>query len=231
MLVRHGEAGPEVYLTRRASRSRFMPDAFVFPGGAVDAADREDARVLAGTPALASGDLAELTLRIAAIRETFEEAGILFARDAAGPVTPNGDALAALRAEAMCGAGFGTLLASRMLRPDVDALAYYSNWVTPASEPIRFDAHFFVARAPAGQVALADAVEVHDGMWLAPAGALAASDRGELTVRFPTRKHLERLARFDDLDALLAHVRARSIVPVRPVERDDGSIAFDEDGW
>jgi len=213
-----------------------MPDAFVFPGGAVDPTDRDDALVLLaarqeGTRATHDEPLSALTLRIAAIRETFEEAGILFARDAAGAVSPNPSALAALRREAMGGAEFGALLAARTLRPDVDALAYYSNWVTPASEPIRFDAHFFVARAPAGQIAAADAIEVHDGMWLPPGAALAASERGELSIRFPTRKHLERLARYDDLGDLLAHARDRSVVPIRPVARDDGSFAFDEDTW
>ncbi len=231
MLVRAGEVGPEVYLTRRASRSRFMPDAYVFPGGAVDTADREDARVLLAEKATRDDSIDALTLRIAAIRETFEEAGILLACDAAGAVSPSPDALATLRGEAMGGAGFGALLASRALRPDVAALAYYSNWVTPANEPIRFDAHFFVARAPAGQIAFADSVEVHDGVWLAPTAALAASARGELTIRFPTRKHLERLARYDDVEAILAHARARSIVPVQPVERDDGTLVFDEDAW
>ncbi len=238
MLVREGGAGPEVYLTRRASRSRFMPDAFVFPGGSVDATDRDDARVLLATSAPRTSErrvgnetLDDLTLRIAAIRETFEEAGILLARDAAGAVNASASALAALRREAMAGAGFGALLASRTLRPDTGALAYYSNWITPASEPIRFDAHFFLARAPAGQIALADAIEVHDGKWLAPAAALAASDAGELTIRFPTRKHLERLARYADLGALFAHAHDRSVAPVRPVERSDGTFVFDDEAW
>ncbi|GAC1442522.1 MAG: NUDIX hydrolase [Vulcanimicrobiaceae bacterium] len=232
MLVRASAAGTEVYLTRRTSRSRFMPDAFVFPGGAVDANDRDDACVL--SQALGPGErderaIADLTLRVAAIRETFEEAGVLLACDAAGAVSPSADALAVLRREAMSGAGFGTLLATRALRPDVGALTYYSNWVTPASEPIRFDAHFFVALAPAGQIARADAVEVHDGMWLAPAAAIAASDRGDLNVRFPTRKHLERLARFDDLHGLFAHARDRAVFAARPVERD--ALGIDEDAW
>ncbi len=215
-----------------------MPDAFVFPGGAVDASDRDDARVLLATsssgasePRVSDEELAGVTLRIAAIRETFEEAGILLARDAAGVVNASASSLATLRREAMGGAGFGALLASRTLRPDVGALAYYSNWITPASEPIRFDAHFFLACAPAGQIAIADAIEVHDGVWMTPAAALAKSAAGEMTVRFPTRKHLERLARFDDLDVLFGHARARTVAPVQPVERGDGTFLFDEDAW
>jgi 8-oxo-dGTP pyrophosphatase MutT (NUDIX family) len=208
MLVRPAAAGVAVYMTRRSSRSRFMPDAYVFPGGAVDAGDG----ALPGAYA------------VAALRELFEEAGILLARGADGqPARLDPDALATLRRDAS-GASLATLLEARGLRLDVDALTYYSNWITPQSEPIRFDAHFFVARAPEDQIAAADAIEVHDGMWIAAADALASADRGELTVRFPTRKHLERLARFPEVDAFLAHARARTVVAVMPY--DDGTEAY-----
>ncbi len=207
-----------------------MPDAFVFPGGAVDPSDRDDASAVLATPD--RDELEATTLRFAAIRELFEEAGILLATDSAGAAAVlDAERLDDLRRESMGEAPFGTVLARANLRADLQALTYYSNWVTPASEPIRFDAHFYLARAPEGQVAVADAVEVHDGVWLQPADALAAGERGEITLRFPTRKHLERLARFTDLDALFAHARARSVMPVRPVERDDGTFVFDEDSW
>ena len=173
-----------------------------------------------------------MTLRFAAIRELFEEAGILLITDAAGAhARLDAERLAALRREANGELPFGAILSRAGLRPDLDALAYYSNWITPATEPIRFDAHFYLARAPEGQIAIADAVEVHDGVWLRPADALAAGDRGEITLRFPTRKHLERLARYGDLAALFAHAHARSIAPIEPVERDDGAFVFDEDAW
>jgi recombination protein RecT len=208
MLVRPAGAGIAVYMTRRSSRSRFMPDAYVFPGGAVDAND---------------GDLPE-AFAVAALRELFEEAGILLARGADGqPARLDADALSALRREAS-GASLTTLLERGGLRLDVEALTYYSNWITPESEPIRFDAHFFIARAPEDQIAAADSIEVHDGMWIAAADALASADRGELTVRFPTRKHLERLARFAEIDALLAHARGRTVVAVMPY--DDGTEAY-----
>jgi 8-oxo-dGTP pyrophosphatase MutT (NUDIX family) len=173
-----------------------------------------------------------MTLRVAAIRELFEEAGILLVTDAVGShARLEPWRIEALRREAGTETPFGAVLAQANLRPDFEALTYYSNWVTPASEPIRFDAHFYLARAPEGQIAIADAVEVHDGVWLRPADALAAGERGDITLRFPTRKHLERLARYDDLDALFAHARARNVTPVRPVERDDGTFVFDEISW
>jgi len=232
MLVRPDPAaGVAVYMTRRSARSRFVPDAYVFPGGAVDDEDRDLAAACAmhGSAGAMAPELAA-----AAIRELFEEAGILFARDAAGvAISPGAADLAELRAERVRGVRFDELLARRGLVPDAGALCYYSNWITPVSEPRRFDTHFFVARAPDDQIAAADAVEVHDGTWLAPADALARGDRGEMTIIFPTRKHLERLAAFRDVDAVLAHARARSVAPVMPIERPDGTFAFavDNDTW
>jgi len=232
MLVRpDAEFGVAVYMTRRSTRSRFVPDAFVFPGGAVDPEDREMAHagVLHGSAGAIAPELAA-----AAIRELFEEAGILFARDAGGVVaTPDARTLAELRAERVTGKRFDEILAERGLVPDASALLYYSNWITPVTEPRRFDTHFFMARAPEDQIAAADAVEVHDGTWIAPANAMAKADRGEMTIIFPTYRHLDRLAAFDDVDALLAHARARSIAPVMPIERPDGTFAFavDDDTW
>jgi 8-oxo-dGTP pyrophosphatase MutT (NUDIX family) len=209
MVLREGRAGFAVYMTRRSSRSRFMPDAYVFPGGAVDLAD---------------GDPPE-SYAVAALRELFEEAGILIARDEHGaPSSLDPQVQAELRARGAAGAPLAALLAERGLRFETSALTYYSNWITPASEPIRFDAHFFVTRAPSGQSGEADAIEVHDGMWIEPKDALDRAARNELTIRFPTQKHLERLARFETVDAFLAHAKARVVLPVEPF--DDGTEAF-----
>jgi len=206
-----------------------MPGAFVFPGGAVDEEDRAYARA-AAIPPLAGGAAPEIA--VAALRELFEEAGILLARDATGaPLALGDEELTALRTELTRGDRFLAMLARHALKLDIAALTYYSNWITPQSEPIRFDAHFFIARAPADQIAVADAVEVHDGMWLRAADALAAAERGTLSLRFPTRKHLERLARYDALDDLFAHVRTRVVRPVLPDDRGDGTFVFDQDGW
>ena len=232
MLVRPDPiSGVAVYMTRRSARSRFVPDAYVFPGGAVDDEDRDLAA--ASTMHGSAGAMAP-ELAAAAIRELFEEAGILLARDADGvAISPSAAELAELRAERVGGVRFDELLARRGLVPDAGALFYYSNWITPVTEPRRFDTHFFVARAPEDQVAAADAVEVHDGTWLAPAEAIARGDRGEMTIIFPTRKHLERLAAFADVEAVLAHARERSVAPVMPIERPDGTFAFavDNDTW
>jgi 8-oxo-dGTP pyrophosphatase MutT (NUDIX family) len=232
MLVRPDPAGGvAVYMTRRSARSRFVPDAYVFPGGAVDPEDRE---IAAGGGLHGSAGRVGAEFSAAALRELFEEAGILLVRDRSGAVAaPDAATLAELRAERVGGARFDALLAGRGLVPDAGALLYYSNWITPVTEPRRFDTHFFVARAPDDQVAAADAVEVHDGTWIAPAEAMARADRGEMTIIFPTYKHLQRLAAFGDVDAVLAHARARSVAPVMPIERPDGTFAFavDDDTW
>jgi recombination protein RecT len=221
VLVRAGEnGGVLVYMTRRSARARFMPGAYVFPGGAVDAQDRSAAMLarLRGSVAGAGDELA-----VAALRELFEEAGVLIATDGEGrAVSLAPERLATLRDEYSNGTPFAALMEREGLFLDARELAYYSNWITPIAEPLRFDTHFFIATAPAGQIASADAAEVHDGVWIGPAIALARAEAGEMTVPFPTRKHLERLAPFDDIPALLAHARARRVTAITPVIRQDG---------
>jgi 8-oxo-dGTP pyrophosphatase MutT (NUDIX family) len=218
MVLRPDPAGIAVYMIRRSSRSRFMPDAYVFPGGAVDPQDGEAPHAFA----------------IAALRELFEEAGMLIACDVRGARAElDAQTLAHLRASSAAGVPLVELLRARELVLDTRALTYYSNWITPTNEPIRFDAHFFAARAPEGQIAAADAVEVHDGMWVTPADALARAERNELTIRFPTQKHLERLARYRDVDAFFEHALTRKVEPVQPFA--DGTEVFGfadgEDAW
>jgi 8-oxo-dGTP pyrophosphatase MutT (NUDIX family) len=228
MLLRPGADGRfAVYMLRRSARSRFVPDAYVFPGGAVDAADRD---LAASAGVRGSAGPASPELAVAALREMFEEAGILLAVTRSGAAAlVDTETLTALRAELNSGAPLSAMLDRHGLALDAGALTYYSNWVTPVTEPIRFDAHFFIARAPDDQVAAADAVEVHDGIWIEPSEALARADRGEMTIIFPTRKHLERLAAQRDIDAMLAHARARHVRPIMPVEREDGVFAFAKD--
>ncbi len=223
MLVRQRAGdGLDVYLTRRSSRSRFMPDAYVFPGGRVDDADRSPAareRLLGDVSGIAP------EFAIAALRELFEEAGVLIAADRRGaPAVPSDEDLREMRAALNAGALLTDLLERRDLVLDARRLAYYSNWVTPEFEPIRFDTHFFIARAPRGQTAEADAVEVHDGRWFAPTEALERAKNGEMNVQFPTRAHLERIAAHDTVESLFGHARSRRIVPVVPIRDSPGEM-------
>jgi len=217
MIVRDEPHGMSVYLTRRSARSRFMPDAYVFPGGAVDAADAAPearARLIAGGPRNGA-------LVVAAAREVFEEAGLLLARRSDATIAPpDATVLADLREALAAGTPFAALLQRAGLVIDAADIVPYSQWITPESEPLRFDTHFFIARAPAGQVAAADAIEVHDGRWMRPRDALGAAGASDIVVRYPTRKHLERLAGMENVAAALAAARMRRMGPVLAVERD-----------
>ena len=109
--------------------------------------------------------------------------------------------------------------------PDPEALVPFSRWITPKPLPIRFDTHFFLALAPAGQEPRVDGAEMVDLGWFAPSAALAAHARGELELVFPTVKHLEQLAPFASADALVASARGREIVAVEPELRGMGEHA------
>jgi 8-oxo-dGTP pyrophosphatase MutT (NUDIX family) len=202
--------GLQVFMVRRNARAVFLPDQYVFPGGRVDEADRDAAaRRLHGS----AGDL-DPAYAMTAARETFEEVGLLFADR---PV--HLEELAGLRRALHSGEiAFSEVLQHFDVSVDASQLRYFSRWITPKAELAtrRFDARFFVARAPEDQVAEADATEVLDGRWIAPAEALAANARGEINLIFPTIKHLERIAPYRTVDDLLAFARTKTIVTVSP---------------
>ena len=237
----------EVYLARRSARSAFAPDAFVFPGGTIDAADAspqmqsrslglDDARVSAEFRAAISNELrssepavarAEArALLVAALRELFEEAGVLFARTADGRSVDaamlEGRGAAAERAGIRNGdLPFADFLASHDWFADTGALTLFSHWITPPSEPRRYNTHFFFAVAPSDQAALADADEMHDGIWIAPTSALEQYRNGTMHLVYPTIKHLERLAGSDSIEAALAYAKSKPIVTIMPADAGD----------
>jgi 8-oxo-dGTP pyrophosphatase MutT (NUDIX family) len=108
---------------------------------------------------------------------------------------------------------------------DATALVKFSRWITPAEVVVRFDTHFFLAPLPDGQEATIDGDEIVDQGWFTPAGALAASERGEIALVFPTIKHLEQLGGFESADALLAYARGRVVGPVQPRIVTEGETA------
>jgi 8-oxo-dGTP pyrophosphatase MutT (NUDIX family) len=108
---------------------------------------------------------------------------------------------------------------------DPDSLVPFSRWITPRQVKVRFDTHFFVAPAPDGAEPKCDGEECVDLRWIGPAAALEAGKREELFLVFPTIKHLEQLAEFEAVDALLAHSRSRRVQPVEPRVLVDGGVA------
>jgi 8-oxo-dGTP pyrophosphatase MutT (NUDIX family) len=157
---------------------------------------------------------------VAAIREVFEEVGVLLAYGTTGAllaVTPeNRERLA--RQRAACQAGnraFFEMLREERLTLAADRLVHFAHWITPEESPLRFDTRFFAAPMPAGQEAEADGRETVATRWLAPGEALEALERREISLRLPTIKNLELLRARSATDALEA-LRARTVAPIRP---------------
>lgn len=220
LLLRDGGAGLEVFMVVRHTDVNAFSGAAVFPGGKVDPGD--------GDPALrphADGaealDAAALTLRIAAIREAFEECGVLLARPAGQAALLAGDRLAAIEAAwrrrlAADHAVMLELCRAEGLSLAADLLVPFAHWITPRTQPRIFDTHFFLAAAPAGQRAHHDGHEGSDSLWTRPAEAVAEADAGRRTVVFPTRMNLLKLARAETVEAALARARAATVVTVQP---------------
>lgn len=231
MLLRDAPAGPEVLLLERHSKSEFLPDAYVFPGGRVDEEDHALGARVAGLsseqaaaalrtvpPALALG------FYVAAIRETFEESGILLARrrgarellDAASAA-----ALAKHRLDVQSGdQSFRALVLAEDLVLAPDLLSVHAHWITPEDSPRRFDTIFFTAVTPPGQEALHDGVELTDHVWLRPELGLSQYRAGERQMILPTWANLETLLGFPSAAEACAASRGRPIVPILPVLRE-----------
>ena len=214
VLMRAGRGGgaPDLLMMERAATMAFAAGALVFPGGRIEPGDREAAQSFP--------EIADAAARIAAIRETIEETGI-----AAG-LTPPPDAatVAALREGLAGGAPFAALLEEAKLVVDPEALTPFARWCPNFRETRRFDTLFFLAEAPAGSApASADASESVRTFWASAADVLAEVDAGRAHVIFPTRRNLERLARFVSIDEARADAERHPVARITPwVEERDG---------
>lgn len=222
MLVRD-DPDLQVFMLRRNLNADWVGGAYVFPGGAVDAGDRAPA-VLARCPDLDDAsasaqlglDAGGLGFWVAGVRETFEEAGVLLARSAAtgALVDPTSPRLGTRRDELNTGSlTFAAFLEDEDLTLDVGSMHVVSHWITPEGNHRRYDTWFFVSAAPDGHAYLHDDGETVASIWIRPADALAASDRGELDLIFPTRKNLETLGQFEHAQDLLDVIPAVTDVP------------------
>jgi 8-oxo-dGTP pyrophosphatase MutT (NUDIX family) len=231
ILLRDGADGMEVLLLRRADKADDQNSgASVFPGGVVDTHDRglhlmckglDDAAASARLGVADGG----LDYYAAAVRECFEEAGVLFASDAEDKVVEL-DRLPPSRLEAMRHAaeqGTDALLAmcdAQGWRLAVDRLAYFSHWLTPPGMPRRFDTRFFIAQMPRGQGVKPDGREIVEHMWLRPAEAVSPA-RG-LKLMNVTRRTLEQLATFDSTADCMAHARSLTRIALNMPRLADG---------
>src|SRR5436190_4094876 len=209
MLLRDTTSGQgiEVFMVRRVIQSDFMPDVYVFPGGSVTADDRaaEQAEGVCMPVAPAISDPEGRTnlgsgARAAAIRELFEEAGVLLAYRTGEILALDEEDVprfAAYRQAFNQRRGSLVELAqAEKLRLATDHLGYYAHWITPEGMPKRFDTHFFITTAPAEQEAAHDRLETSEGVWITPAEALARSEQGTFPLVFATIHQLRELAVF-----------------------------------
>ncbi len=195
LLLRDGPQGIEVLMTRRAMTASFAPGAYVFPGGGIDAADAQAHSMAQRRPK--QSDL-HLTQAIAAIRESFEELGILFARHGDGRWADNTDIAHIDRKQA-----FAAQCQTRGLTLAADQVFVLAHWITDRDLPRRFDVPFLVARMPEGQTPVADESEQFEPVWVRPVDALTRHEAGQFFIIFPTIRTLDRLKAFATVDEVL----------------------------
>lgn len=213
VLMRPGADGPELLMMERAAGMVFAAGALVFPGGRVDPDDHLLAEAIGAPDALAAA-------RITAIRETIEEVGI-----AAGFAAPPGAQLVGeWRTRLRAGEPFSALLAASGLALDLGALVPFARWCPALHHARRFDAHFFLAQAPADTPApMIDEEEAVHGLWASAPRLLADADAGRAEIIYPTHRNLERLAQFASIDEAFADARRYPVQTVVPwIEERDG---------
>jgi 8-oxo-dGTP pyrophosphatase MutT (NUDIX family) len=228
VLARDGASGLEIFMVQRHHEIDFATGAMVFPGGKLDPDDadaslREYAR---GAEALDDDGFA---LRVAAIRETFEECGILLAREEGSDELLGAERLRELEGRYRESVHDGKasmldLVTWEGVELACDVLVPFAHWITPAVVPKRFDTYFFVAAAPPDQLAVHDGHESVDSLWIHPSDAEREAEAGRRTIIFPTLMNLQKLALSASTDELIENARANPVVTVRPEigSRDDG---------
>jgi 8-oxo-dGTP pyrophosphatase MutT (NUDIX family) len=234
ILVRNNDSGSwEVFLARRHKQQSFMAGAYVFPGGQVDTADSDpelsscistvdnfDPQALLKDASL-TPEMAQ-SLFICAIRETFEETGVLLAQTLDGNFIKLESAqdvarVAAYRRELNSGRLTLKEIAQReSLCFPLPALVPYAHWITPEIAPKRFSTRFFLARLPDGQEATTDSDELTEFLWVTPGDALQMHLNGKMMLMPPTLKTLEELSVFAGMDELFEQARHRTIYPILP---------------
>ena len=229
VLLRAGSDGIEVFCVERNRKSRFMGGALVFPGGRVDAGDRDpawDPLLLAPharTGAISGSTGPRRDLALAACRESLEEAAIL----PVNGILTHSDALE-LRAALASGVdALRTALTRRGLLIDLGSLVPFARWITPAAEARRFDTRFFMMRTPAGQDGAHDEYETMASFWATPREVLARWEARQVQMAPPTHHTLLRISRSGNVDEALALAETAPLDPVCPaLVNYDGTIAL-----
>lgn len=220
ILARDAGASMEIFMVVRHHQIDFASGALVFPGGSATASDM-DLRVRILSDGAEGLDDMTLAANVAAIRESFEECGVLYAR-------PNGseDLVDGARAEALGEKyrvdleadriGMADIAEGEGLRIAVDRMVHFAHWITPPHMPKRFDTHFFIAEAPMDHVLAHDGHENVDSVWITPLQACNEADDGSRTVIFPTRLNIEKVGQSGTVAAAIARARRETVVTVLP---------------
>ena len=224
--------GPfEVLMVERHPSSSFVPDCYVFPGGVIDEEDctDESASFCRGLDRPKAFEILRdmpsepMALRawVAAVRETYEETGLLFSADAPNPVT-----LAAGRRQLLDGeASFTDILKKGKWTLALDRLLYFAHWITPELSPYRYDVRFFVTVAPQDQEATHDGIELTGNTWITPRHALAEYEQDRFNMVLPTIMTLRDLDRFDSIEAVMAVAVGKNVPSILTnIEKRDGRL-------
>lgn len=237
ILVRKPLTEPwQCFMVRRHVRSDFAADVFVFPGGKVDPADRDPALagVVIGHPSLENAPLRVedwRAMHVAAIRELFEEAGVLLARrEDEGMLHltgAEGERFAEYRRRLHAGElSMLELARKENLSYTADRLHPFSRWITPDFSPRRYDTWFFVAEMPDHQEPVHDRVETTQSRWISPSKALELYQKGEFPLVFATEKHLDQMDHFASIEQMIAATALADVQPVTPKMVQRGSEQF-----
>ncbi len=229
LLVRDGAEGLEVFMVVRHHQIDFASGALVFPGGKVDPRDTHES-VRGRVDGADDLDDWEFSMRVAAIREAYEECGVLLARPEGAQALVDARRLTALEPQRDAlnrgEIGIGDVLAAEGLRLAADLLTPFAHWITPKMMPKRFDTRFYVAVAPEDHLAVHDGSESVDSVWIRPADALAEAAAGTKTIIFPTRVNVQKLGRHARIADAIAAASASRIVTVEPrvEQRESGPV-------
>jgi 8-oxo-dGTP pyrophosphatase MutT (NUDIX family) len=226
MVVRDGDSGLEVFMVRRSLSASFVGGFFVFPGGAVDPADGLDdlehvceGRTDRDASTVLGLEAGGLAWWVAAVRECFEETGMLLARRADGTAVDFDDPIEAARFAGHRAAlvenrlSMSELCRVEGLRLDLGGIHYFAHWITPTAAPRRFDTRFFVTAAPLGQEPLHNPGELIDQVWIRPVDAIEGHRQGTFQLILPTIRNLEAIAQFERSADLLEVAAAAPAVP------------------
>lgn len=216
----------EVLMVERHHQIDFASGALVFPGGKWHDGDHDPAWAEHLVGGGSDMDSDQRALRIAAIREVFEEAGVLLARRDGQMISGEAAPMDVRQAVDKGELPFINVVRDLGAKLDLDSLTVFARWITPKMMPKRFDTWFYIAKAPADQLAACDGHETVDATWIEPTEALRKAETGERKIIFPTRMNVQLLAEAKSADDAIAQARSRTLVTVEPQleDRPEGKV-------